>query len=114
MKAMIVLENGASFEGISIGVPGEKIGEVVLNTAVVGYQEMMTDPANAGKILVLTYPLIGNYGVTEEDFESRKLYLSGFLVRELSGMSSNWRRRRIDWEIVFQLVSVPPSQRELT
>ncbi len=91
MKAKLVLEDGSSFEGISIGVPGEKIGEVVLNTAVVGYQEMMTDPANAGKILVLTYPLIGNYGVAEKFNESKKCWLEGLVIKENSKMYSNWQ-----------------------
>ncbi len=91
MKAMIVLEDGASFEGISIGVPGEKMGEVVLNTAVVGYQEMMTDPTNAGKILVLTYPLIGNYGVAKKFNESRKCWIAGLVIKEASRIYSNWQ-----------------------
>lgn len=91
MNAMIVLENGSSFDGLSIGVPGERIGEVVLNTAVVGYQEMMTDPANAGKILVLTYPLIGNYGVAKKFYESERSWLSGLVIKESSRIYSNWQ-----------------------
>ncbi|MBU0533895.1 MAG: glutamine-hydrolyzing carbamoyl-phosphate synthase small subunit [Candidatus Omnitrophica bacterium] len=91
MKAKLVLEDGSCFEGISIGVPGEKIGEVILNTTVVGYQEMMTDPANAGKILVLTYPLIGNYGIAEKFNESKKCWLEGLIIKESSKMYSNWQ-----------------------
>jgi carbamoyl-phosphate synthase small subunit len=91
MKAIIVLEDGSQFEGVSIGVPGEKIGEVVLNTAVVGYQEMMTDPANAGKILVLTYPLIGNYGVAKKFNESKKCWIAGLVIKEASRICSNWQ-----------------------
>ena len=91
MKAKLVLADGSVFEGISIGAEGEKTGEVVLNTAVVGYQEMMTDPANAGKILVLTYPLIGNYGVADKFYESRKCHLAGFAVKEISRIYSNYQ-----------------------
>lgn len=91
MKAMLVLEDGSAFEGISIGTHGEKIGEVVLNTAVVGYQEMMTDPTNAGKILVLTYPLIGNYGVAKKFNESKKCWLGGLIIKESSRIYSNWQ-----------------------
>ncbi|MDD5454310.1 MAG: glutamine-hydrolyzing carbamoyl-phosphate synthase small subunit [Candidatus Ratteibacteria bacterium] len=91
MKAKLVLEDGSFFEGISIGAHGEKIGEVILNTAVVGYQEMLTDPANAGKILVLTYPLIGNYGVAEKFNESKKCWLEGLVIKENSKMYSNWQ-----------------------
>lgn len=91
MKMKLVLENGSSFQGISIGAPGERIGEVILNTAVVGYQEMLTDPANAGKILVLTYPLIGNYGTAEKFNESNKCRLEGLVIKENSNMYSNWQ-----------------------
>ena len=91
MKAVLVLEDGSSFDGISTDVAGEKIGQVVLNTAVVGYQEMMTDPSNAGKILVLTYPLIGNYGTAKKFYESRKCWLAGLVIKEVSRISSNWQ-----------------------
>ena len=91
MKAMLVLEDGSVFQGISTGVPGERIGEVVLNTAVVGYQEIMTDPANAGRILVLTYPLIGNYGVAKQFYESGRCWISALVVKESSRMCSNWQ-----------------------
>jgi carbamoyl-phosphate synthase small subunit len=72
MRGILVLEDGSYFEGSSIGVAGERIREVVLNTAVVGYQEIMTDPAIAGKILVFTYPLIRNYGIAKKFYESKK------------------------------------------
>lgn len=91
MKAILMLEDGTIFEGLSIGVPGEKIGEVVLNTAVVGYQEMMTDPSNAGKILVLTYPLIGNYGVAKKFYESARCWIAGLVIKEESRIFSNWQ-----------------------
>lgn len=91
MKATLVLEDGSSFEGLSVGNPGEIAGEVVLNTSVVGYQEMITDPANAGKILVLTYPLIGNYGVAKKFNESKKCWISGLIIKELSRIYSNFQ-----------------------
>ncbi|MCM8782597.1 MAG: glutamine-hydrolyzing carbamoyl-phosphate synthase small subunit, partial [Candidatus Omnitrophica bacterium] len=91
VKAILVLEDGTFFEGVSIGVGGERIGEVILNTAVVGYQEMMTDPSNAGKILVLTYPLIGNYGVAAKFYESNKCWVEALVIKEQSRMYSNWQ-----------------------
>jgi carbamoyl-phosphate synthase small subunit len=93
MKTILMLEDGKSFEGESVGATGEAIGEVILNTAVVGYQEMMTDPANAAKILVLTYPLIGNYGVAPKFNESNKVWLAGLVIKEKSKMYSNWQAR---------------------
>ncbi|MGA1875401.1 MAG: glutamine-hydrolyzing carbamoyl-phosphate synthase small subunit [bacterium] len=90
-KGWLVLEDGSSFEGVSLGVPGERVGEVILNTAVVGYQELMTDPANAGKILVFTYPLIGNYGVAPRFNESKRCWVEGVIMKEESRISSNWQ-----------------------
>ena len=91
MKALLVLEDGSFFEGSALGAAGERIGRVVLNTAVVGYQEIMTDPANAGKILVLTYPLIGNYGIAKKFYESGKCRLNGLIIKEASRRYSNWQ-----------------------
>ena len=91
MKGSLLLEDGSSFEGLSIGAAGERIGEVIFNTAVVGYQEMMTDPANAGKILVLTYPLIGNYGIAPKFNESKKCWIEGLVIKEESKIPSNWQ-----------------------
>lgn len=91
MEGILLLEDGSSFEGISIGVAGERIGELILNTSVVGYQEHMTDPANAGKILVLTYPLIGNYGVAKKFYESRRCWVEALVVKEKSNIYSNWQ-----------------------
>lgn len=91
MKGILVLEDGSYYEGLCIGDEGERIGEVVLNTAVVGYQEIMTDPANAGKILVLTYPLIGNYGVADKFSESERCLINGLVIKEDSGITSNWQ-----------------------
>ncbi len=92
MKAILILEDGKSFSGEALG-GGEKIGEVILNTAVVGYQEMLTDPANAGKILVLTYPLIGNYGCAPKFNESRSVWLAGLVIKEKSRIFSNWQAK---------------------
>jgi len=94
MKAILLLEDGKSFLGEGLGVEGERIGEVILNTAVVGYQEMMTDPANAGKILVLTYPLIGNYGVAPKFNESKNVWVAGLVMKEKSRMYSNWQAKK--------------------
>lgn len=90
-KALLVLEDGTVFEGIGFGAAGEAFGEVVFNTSITGYQEIITDPSYCGQIVTMTYPLIGNYGVNEEDVESAKPYLSGFVVKELSTVRSNWR-----------------------
>ena len=77
MKAMLVLEDGTIFEGRSFGATGESFGEVVFNTSMTGYQEILTDPSYKGQIVTMTYPLIGNYGVNEEDVESCKPHVEG-------------------------------------
>lgn len=89
--AILVLEDGTAFSGISFGAEGERLGEVVFNTAMAGYQEITTDPSYSGQIVVMTYPLIGNYGANPEDVESRRPWLEGFAVREISPVHSNWR-----------------------
>ncbi len=91
MQARLVLEDGTVFTGVARGAADERIGEVVLNTAVVGYQEMVTDPANAGKILVLTYPLIGNYGVANKFKASPYCLLGALVIKEASRIYSNWQ-----------------------
>ena len=91
MRALIALEDGRIFEGVSFGAGGECAGEVVFNTGMTGYQEVLTDPSYKGQIVTMTYPLIGNYGVNDEDSESRGLWLEGFVINELSRISSNWR-----------------------
>lgn len=91
MKAVLVLEDGTIFEGEGFGKSAEAIGEVVFNTSITGYQEIITDPSYKGQIVTMTYPLIGNYGVNEEDVESSKPWLEGFVVKELSAIRSNWR-----------------------
>ena len=90
-KAILVLEDGRAFRGVSFGAEGEAFGEMVFNTSMTGYQEILTDPSYAGQIVCMTYPLIGNYGVNEEDTESRQPWVEGFVVREASRVSSNWR-----------------------
>lgn len=91
MKAFLILEDGTVFEGIHIGADKEIISEVVFNTSMVGYLEVLTDPSYAGQAVCMTYPLIGNYGVCREDMESERAWPDGFIVRELSRMPSNFR-----------------------
>ena len=90
-KAILMLEDGRTFTGISFGASGEATGEVVFNTSITGYQEILTDPSYCGQFVNMTYPLIGNYGINEEDHESRKPFLSGFIVKECSKIVSNFR-----------------------
>ncbi|HEY3297717.1 MAG TPA: carbamoyl-phosphate synthase domain-containing protein, partial [Armatimonadota bacterium] len=90
-KAILVLQDGTTYEGISIGADGTSLGEAVFSTCMTGYQEMLTDPSFAGQLLTLTYPLIGNYGVAPQDFESRRVQVAGFIVKELCEVPSNWR-----------------------
>jgi carbamoyl-phosphate synthase small subunit len=91
MKALLVLEDGTVFEGLSFGAEGESCGEVVFNTSMAGYQEILTDPSYKGQIVTMTYPLIGNYGINAEDSESVRPFVEGFVVREYSKIASNWR-----------------------
>ncbi len=90
-KAILVLEDGRTFQGASFGADGTSFGEIVFNTSMSGYQEILTDPSYAGQIVCMTYPLIGNYGVNEADIESRHPWVEGFVVREASRIVSNWR-----------------------
>lgn len=91
MEAIFALEDGRVWRGRGFGARKEVVGEVVFNTALTGYQEILTDPSYCGQIVTMTYPLIGNYGVTAADIEARRIYVEGFIVRELSNLSSNWR-----------------------
>ena len=91
MKAFLVLEDGTVFEGIHIGADKDVISEIVFNTSMAGYLEVLTDPSYAGQAVCMTYPLIGNYGICMEDTESTKPWPDGFIVRELSRMPSNFR-----------------------
>jgi carbamoyl-phosphate synthase small subunit len=89
--ALLVLEDGTAFAGMAFGAPGERHGEVVFNTSMSGYQEITTDPSYCGQIVVMTYPLIGNYGANPEDVESGRPWVEGLAVREISPLHSNWR-----------------------
>lgn len=91
MNAKLVLSDGTVFTGTSIGAPVTNVGEVVFNTGMTGYQEMVTDPSYRGQILTLTYPLIGNYGVMNEDWESGEVQVRGLVVKQLCDRHSNWR-----------------------
>lgn len=92
-RAYLLLADGTLFEGYSVGYEGQSIGEVVFNTGMAGYQEVLTDPSYYGQIVTMTYPLIGNYGINFEDYESRKSWVSGFIMREIAEYPSNWRCR---------------------
>ncbi|MCC8105828.1 MAG: carbamoyl phosphate synthase small subunit [Clostridiales bacterium] len=91
MKAFLILEDGTVFTGTSIGSPREVVSEIVFNTSMTGYLEVLTDPSYAGQAVVMTYPLIGNYGICYEDMESDRPWLDAFIVRELSRIPSNFR-----------------------
>ncbi|HEY0875918.1 MAG TPA: glutamine-hydrolyzing carbamoyl-phosphate synthase small subunit [Vicinamibacterales bacterium] len=91
MKATLALENGLVYEGEAAGAPGETSGEVVFNTSMTGYQEILTDPSYVGQIVTMTAPEVGNYGIADEDDESRGTQVAGFIVREQSPIASNWR-----------------------
>ena len=91
--AVLVLRDGRVFRGRALGAVGEASGEVIFNTAMSGYQEIITDPSYRGQIVAMTYPLIGNYGLNEEDVESRRPWVNGFIVKEASPTPSSWRGR---------------------
>ncbi|MEC0369982.1 carbamoyl phosphate synthase small subunit [Paenibacillus chibensis] len=91
MQARLLLEDGTLFTGSAFGAEGEKTGEVVFNTGITGYQEVLSDPSYCGQIVTMTYPLIGNYGITRDDFESVAPFVHGFVVRRHETVPSNWR-----------------------
>ena len=91
MDAFLILEDGTIFQGTSVGAEKEVISEVVFNTSMTGYLEVLTDPSYAGQAVTMTYPLIGNYGICHEDMESRKPWPDAFIAREFSDTPSNWR-----------------------
>jgi len=91
--AILTLEDGTTFSGKSIGIDSHSIGEVVFNTAMTGYQEIITDPSYHKQIVTLTYPHIGNTGTNDEDNESKDSFCSGLIIRESSPISSNWRNK---------------------
>src|SRR5262245_59468965 len=91
MKAVLALADGSVFEGGAFGAEGEAVGEVVFNTSMTGYQEILTDPSYEGQLVAMTYPQIGNTGVNTEDVESRKPFVRGFIVKDYTPSPSNWR-----------------------
>lgn len=90
-KAYLLLADGTLFEGVSVGAEGAATAEIVFNTGMAGYQEVLTDPSYYGQAVCMTYPLIGNYGLNAQDFESRRCWVSGFIMREACAYPSNWR-----------------------
>src|SRR6202007_2831724 len=94
MEAILALEDGTLFHGSAAGAEGEARGEVVFNTSMTGYQEVLTDPSYSGQIVTMTCPEIGNYGVSSEDVESRAPQVAGFIIRDESPVASNWRSER--------------------
>ena len=90
-QAVLALADGTVFQGISIGAPGHTVGEVVFNTALTGYQEILTDPSYCRQIVTLTYPHVGNYGVSSEDVEAPKVFAAGLIIRDLPVLASNFR-----------------------
>ncbi|HZD40711.1 MAG TPA: glutamine-hydrolyzing carbamoyl-phosphate synthase small subunit [Terriglobales bacterium] len=93
-KAILALADGQTYEGYAFGAEGEAIGEVVFNTSMTGYQEILTDPSYEGQLVAMTYPQIGNVGVNPEDVESRRAFVKGFIVKEYTPLPSNWRATR--------------------
>lgn len=106
MRAILALEDGRCFEGESFGATGVTVGEIVFNTSMTGYQEVLTDPSYKGQIVAMTYPLIGNYGVNPLDQESLQPHVSGFVIEELSPVVSSWRSQMsleeyfVQWNII--------------
>jgi carbamoyl-phosphate synthase small subunit len=94
LKRYLLLSDGAVFEGRRLGAEGSSVGEVVFNTGMTGYQEILTDPSYAGQIVLFTYPLIGNYGINDDDFESDRIQPAGLIVREACDQPSNWRSKK--------------------
>src|SRR6188508_3779422 len=94
MKALLALADGTVFEGRAFGAQGEAGGEIVFNTSMTGYQEILTDPSYCGQLVAMTCPEIGNVGVNTEDVESRRPFVEGFIVREYWEQPSNWRARQ--------------------
>ena len=106
--AILVLEDGTVFEGESVGAPGLSVGEVVFNTAMTGYQEVLTDPSYARQMVTLTYPHIGNTGMTDQDDEASKVWSAGLIVRDVPRRPSSWRSQVSlqDWLIQRGVVAI--------
>ncbi len=101
-KTILVLEDGSVYEGYSFGAEVSTYGEVVFNTSMTGYQEMLTDPSYAGQIVVPTYPLIGNYGINDQDFESERIQVRGFVVREDCTQPSHWQSTKTLYQFLAE------------
>ena len=117
MTAKLALEDGTVYSGVAFGAAGETFGEVVFNTSMTGYQEVLTDPSYAGQIVTMTCPEIGNYGVSVEDVESRAPQVAGFIIRDESPMASNWRSEMTlhDYLVANHIVAISDiDTRELT
>mgnify|MGYP006200086849 CR=1 FL=1 len=97
-SAILVLEDGTVFEGVSVGAPGLSVGEVVFNTAMTGYQEVLTDPSYARQLVTLTYPHIGNTGCTDQDDEASRVWCAGLIVRDVPRRPSSWRNQQAQCE----------------
>src|SRR5215210_3136383 len=108
-RAILALEDGRFFQGESFGAVGTALGEMVFNTSMTGYQEVLTDPSYKGQIVAMTYPLIGNYGTTADDQESLGVQVEGFVVRELTRVPSNFRSHR-DLDTYLRASNVPGIQ----
>ncbi|EKE02226.1 MAG: hypothetical protein ACD_20C00410G0012 [uncultured bacterium] len=108
MKAKILLEDGTILEGESFGADKTEFGEIVFNTGMTGYQEILTDPSYAGQIVVMTYPLIGSYGINEEDIESCRVQVNGFVVKEFVETESNWKstKKLSDYLIEHNIIGI--------
>src|SRR5471030_2351326 len=107
-NAVLALEDGTVFHGRAAGASGEARGEVVFNTSLTGYQEILTDPSYAGQIVTMTCAEIGNYGVSAADVESRKPHIAGFIIRDESPMASNWRSESTlrDYLVANRIVAI--------
>src|SRR5436189_4238768 len=108
MQAILALENGTFYRGVAAGAEGEARGEVVFNTSMTGYQEVLTDPSYAGQIVTMTCAEIGNYGVTPDDVESRAPQIAGFVIRDESPVASNWRSEMTlrDYLVANKIVAI--------
>src|SRR6266478_9058242 len=108
VEAILALEDGTFFRGLAAGAEGETGGEVVFNTSMTGYQEVLTDPSYSGQIVTMTCPEIGNYGVSPDDVESRRPHVAGFIIRDESPVASNWRAEGTlrDYLVANQIVAI--------
>ena len=95
MKYKLVLENGKEFVGLNFGFDGKQIGELCFHTSMVGYQDIISDPSYFGKIVCMSYPLIGNYGLADEDYDFKNIFVKGYVVKENNDLPSNFRTTRI-------------------